>query len=145
MNDFPEKILYFDMDNVLVDFKSGINKLSSEDFSRYKDKYDEVPGIFSKMNAIEGAVEAYQKLSSVYDSYILSTAPWENATAWSDKLNWVKDNLGDSARKRLILTHNKNIDDRSNNGTDKFKGEWIKYGSERFPDWTTILKYLLPQ
>ncbi len=138
------------MDNVLVDFKSGIQKLGSDDLLNYKDRYDEVPGIFSRMKPIEGALDAFSNLSSIYDSYILSTAPWENPSAWSDKLNWVKMNLGKKAWKRLILTHHKNlnygdylIDDRPNNGTKDFSGKWIKYGSDEFPNWNTILDYLI--
>ena len=29
-----------------------------------------------------------------YDVYILSSAPWKNPSAWSDKLEWVKKYLG---------------------------------------------------
>ena len=34
------------------------------------------------------------------------------------------------------------IDDRGKNGTSDFAGEWIHFGSERFPDWESVLKYL---
>lgn len=37
------------MDNVLVDFKSGIAKLSSDVIAEYGDNLDDVPGIFSLM------------------------------------------------------------------------------------------------
>ena len=37
------------MDGVLVDFQSGIDSLSDSDKEMYKDRYDEAPGIFSKM------------------------------------------------------------------------------------------------
>lgn len=43
------------------------------------------------------AVEAFQRLSEQYDTYILSTSPWENPSAWSDKLEWVKKYLGGNA------------------------------------------------
>lgn len=36
------KIVYVDMDNVLVDFKTGIEKLSQADFELYVDRYDDV-------------------------------------------------------------------------------------------------------
>ena len=35
------------------------------------------------------------------------------------------------------------IDDRGKNGTSEFAGEWIKFGSEQFPDWESVLQYLL--
>lgn len=41
-------ILYIDMDNVLVDFQSGINKLSEYEKKEYEGRYDEVPNILRK-------------------------------------------------------------------------------------------------
>ena len=144
------KILYVDMDNVLVNFQSGIDKLSKDDFNKYKGKHYQVPNIFSMMDPLEGAIEAYEKLSLKYDTYILSTAPWYNSTAWKDKIEWVQKYLVKSAYKRLILSHHKNlnagdylIDDRLRNGVNKFKGEHIHFGTEKFPDWNSVLSYLL--
>ena len=145
-----KKILYFDMDNVLVNFQSGIDRLETVDLINYEGKLDEVPGIFGLMEPIEGAIEAYYKLTKHYDCYILSTAPWENDSAWSDKVKWVKKHLGEVAHKRLILTHNKNlnkgdflIDDRIKNGAGGFEGEHIHFLSEQFPNWNSVLKYLI--
>ena len=146
-----KEILYVDMDNVIVNFRSAFDKVSEEDKINFKNDMDEIPGIFAKMDPVPGAIEAYKKLSKKYDTYILSTAPWENSSAWSDKLDWVKKHLGDVAYKRLILSHNKNlnkgdylIDDRPNNGAKDFEGEWLHFGEgNRFPDWNAILKYLL--
>jgi len=145
-----KKILYVDMDNVLVNFQSGIDQLSPRVLKKYQGRLDEVPGIFSKMEPVHGAVEAFCKLAEKYDIYILSTSPWENPTAASDKIAWVKKYIGSSAYKRVILSHHKNlndgdylIDDRTKNGVDKFKGEHIHFLTEKFPDWETVLKYLL--
>ncbi|MEA2057062.1 MAG: hypothetical protein U9O78_05170 [Patescibacteria group bacterium] len=145
-----KKILYVDLDNVLVDFQSGINQLSDEIKKEYESRLDEVPNIFSKMIPIENAVETYKELSEYFDTYILSTSPWENPSAWSDKLNWVKKYLGTEAYKKLILTHHKNlnigdylIDDRTKRGADKFTGELLLFGSKKFPDWNSIKKYLI--
>ncbi len=82
----PKKTLYIDMDDVLVDFQSGINRLSEETKATYKDRLDDVPGIFSLMQPMPGAIEAFERLSKIFDTYILSTAPWNNPSAWSDKL-----------------------------------------------------------
>jgi 5'-nucleotidase len=76
--------------------------------------------------------------SNKFDTYILSTAPWKNPTALNDKLRWVKKYLGDYAYKRLIL-----IDDRTKNGASEFEGEHILFGSEKFPDWASVLEYLM--
>jgi hypothetical protein len=49
----------------------------------------------------------------------------------------------------MIITHRKDlcqgdylIDDRGKNGTNDFSGEWIEFGSEKFPDWKSVLVYL---
>ncbi len=138
------------MDGVLVSFQSGIDKLTEEEKEEYKGRLDEVPGIFGTMEPYPGAIDAYHKLAEKYDTYILSTASWENPSASSDKNIWVKKHLGDVARKRLILSHNKNlnrghylIDDRTANGAGQFEGEHIHFQTEKFPDWETVLKYLL--
>ena len=39
-----KKILYVDMDNVLVNFKSGIDKLDKDTYEVYQDNWDEVLG-----------------------------------------------------------------------------------------------------
>ena len=137
------------MDNVLVDFPSAFKKLNEETLTEYKGRIDEVPGIFSLMEPLEGAVEAFEVLVTSFDTYILSTAPWSNPSAWSDKLLWVKKNLGNVAYKRLILSHHKNlnsgdflIDDRTKNGAGEFGGEHIHFGTDKFPDWKIVVQYL---
>lgn len=144
------KRIYIDMDNVLVDFKSGIDRTSDELLKQYEGHLDDVPGIFSKMLPMEGAIEAFEQLAQKYDVYILSTAPWNNPSAWSDKVLWVQRYLGEVAYKRLILSHHKNlcqgdyiIDDRTRHGVDIFDGEHIHFGTDRFPNWRSVLDYLL--
>jgi 5'(3')-deoxyribonucleotidase len=149
-----KKILYVDMDNVLVDFKSGIDQLDEATKKEYGDDLDDVPGIFSLMKPMTGAIEAVKELAKGYDIYILSTAPWKNPTAWSDKLLWIKKYFGDNAEsifhKRLIISHHKNlnhgdflIDDRTKHGVELFSGEHIHFGSDKFPDWDAVRNYLL--
>ena len=101
------------------------------------------------MEPLEGAVEAFEVLATLFDTYILSTAPWGTPSAWSDKLLWVKKNLGNVAYKRLILSHHKNlnsgdflIDDRTKNGAGEFGGEHIHFGTDKFPDWKKVVQYL---
>ena len=145
-----KKILYVDMDNVLVDFASGLQKVHEKTQVEYQGRLDEIPGIFSFMRPLSGAIFSFDRLSKKYDTYILSTAPWENAGAWSDKNLWVKKYLGEIAYKRLILTHHKNlnfgdllIDDRTANGADLFNGEHIIFGSKKYPNWKSVCNYLL--
>lgn len=53
-------------------------------------------------------------------------------------------------RKRLILTHCMDlnigdflVDDLTKNGAGEFMGEFIQFGTEKFPDWDAVKKYLL--
>ena len=140
------------MDGVLVDFGSGLAQQSEETLQAYAGKEDEIPGLFGSMLPIPGAIEAVHRLNEYYDCYILSTAPWKNPSAWSDKVLWVTKYLDDVFHKRIVITHCKHlckgdiiIDDRGKNGTSEFEGEWIQFGSAQYPDWDSVLQYLLPQ
>jgi len=145
-----DKILYVDMDGVIVDFNSGISKLSQEDLDQFHGKYDEVPHIFAKMDPIPNAIDAVLKLIDHYNVYILSSSPWENRTALNDKLDWIKKYFGTKLRKKVIFSHNKHlnsgdylIDDRVANGAGEFKGVHIHFGTPDFPNWDAVLQYLL--
>jgi 5'-nucleotidase len=138
------KILYIDMDNTLVDFSARLEGIDPVLRERYRGREDEMPG----------AIEAFTELSGIFDTYILSTAPWANPSAWQHKVEWVHVHLGmdrgTPAYKRLILSHHKNlnhgdflVDDRpTHNGADRFPGEVIAFGSAAFPDWPTVVNYL---
>ena len=82
-----------------------------------------------------------------------SDLPWRNPSAWSDKLEWVERHLGPTAEKRLILTHNKQlnrghflVDDRPNNGAELFgmrRGQkWLHFGHAPFDTWSEVIAYL---
>ena len=137
-----KKILYFDLDGVLADYDKAKAVTSEED--------RRIPGFFEGLEPIEGGLDAFKRLSEVYDCYFLSTAPWSNTNAPSEKRVWVEKHLGDLAFKKLILTHNKGllkgdylIDDRIANGVEDFAGEHIHFGTEKFPNWESVLNYLL--
>ena len=164
-----KKILYIDLDNTLVDFGAhlqGIDEGVLEQYRRMVEGkaepetwYDEIPGVFALMPAMPGAIDAYRTLAELFDTYILSTAPWENPSAWQHKVEWVHLHLGRAARtpahKRLILSHHKNlnkghflVDDRPNNGA-KEAGEvpgqqWLEFGKAPYQDWDAVTKQLLP-
>ena len=145
-----KKRLYFDMDGVIVDFASALELQSEETLKEYEGRLDEIPGLFNRMKPMPGALEAVRRLNEKYDCYILSTAPWNNPSAWSDKVAWITEHLDDVFHKKMIITHCKHlckgnylIDDRDKHGASEFEGEWIHFGSERFPNWETVLEYLL--
>lgn len=143
------KILYVDMDNVLVDF----NRLLKDNNLNTKDEIDSfvdnTEGIFLNLEPIKGAIEAFNFLSKHFETYILTTAPWKNESAWTDKRRWVEKYLPENGTKKLIITHNKGlnkgdylIDDRIAKGVDKFQGEHIHFLTDQFPDWDSVVEYL---
>ena len=142
------KRVFIDMDNVLVDFQSGLDQVSEEVKAEYAGRLDEIPGLFAKMKPMEGAIEAVHELKKHYDLFILSTAPWKNPSAWSDKVGWVTKYLDDVFHKRLIISHHKDllrgdylIDDSMKNGVDKFQGTHIHFGHGKFQDWPAVIDY----
>lgn len=152
-------VIYIDMDGTLVDFESGARKLDPITRIKYNGCIDEAPKVFSLMEPVPGAIEAFCKLAKHYDVYILSTAPWHNLTAASDKQEWIQRYFGSSklspAYKRLIISHHKElnqgdflIDDRPYKcGADKFNGVVVPFGpsNKTFPDWQSVLNYFLPE
>lgn len=155
----PGGKIFMDMDRCIVDFDSGISKLSESVRSKYDwEDLDNAPGIFGKMEPMPGAVEVIKSLSRKYDLYVLSTAPWLNPSAWSDKLRWIQKYFGEGKDgilyKRLIISHHKDfefqkdaylIDDRKKNGAeywDKYD-RLINFGNSQFPDWYSVGEFLL--
>lgn len=160
-----KETIFFDMDNVLVDFKSGLAKISDDVLKQYEDDgtgkahYDDIPGLFSLMEPMPGAINAVKTLeaSGRYELYILSTAPWDNPSAWTDKALWVKkyfdsDKPDGVFYKRLILSHHKNmciqpnawlIDDRTAHGAELFGSHHIHFGTSAFPNWDSVLNFFL--
>ena len=138
-----KKVIFVDMDGVLCDYEGHCRELGVG-----VDETDGINGFFLDLKPLPGALEAYRKLNEVHDVYILSTAPWDNVTALSDKNAWLKKYLPE-AYKRVIYTHHKNlcvgdylIDDRTKNGAGEFTGELIQFGTDKFPNWDKVLEYL---
>ena len=137
-----KKILHIDMDGVVADY------LHPEHNKKFKDYKDE--GFFKGLPEIIGMQEAITKLERKYDIFFLTTAPWSSPVAWKEKREWVEDKFGDRFKKKIIMTHRKDmvygdylIDDRTANGAKDFKGEHIHFGTKKFPDWESVVKYLL--
>jgi 5'(3')-deoxyribonucleotidase len=138
-------VVYIDMDGVMVDFESGVKKLGPEDLEKYKDRYDNVPGIFATMDPMPGAVAAYKELMSRYTVYFLSKPCWKNPSCYTDKRNWIAKHVGEFHAQFLILSPFKwlslgdyLIDDRPVPG---FKGLQLLFGSKEYPDWNSVLEF----
>ena len=60
MNKVKKPLLYVDLDNVMVDFKEAITRLSPAELEKYKDHYDDIPHFFYTMKPMKGAIEAFK-------------------------------------------------------------------------------------
>lgn len=151
--------LFLDMDNVLVDTLLILNAIDMG--GETVAKPDQIPGIFRDLPPVPGAIDAVNKLRDYYELYILSTAPWQNASAWQDKLIWLQHHFGDDEKspfyKRVILAHDKSlsrtpeailVDDRPYHGASgwddaKMDSQWVQYGYEPKMTWQNGLVELL--
>lgn len=153
------------MDGVVADFDKEMSKLiphielGEGDPSTYAQRsaavdvaLHENPLLFETLGTIKGAPESIGMLigSGLYDIYFLSTPVYSVPESYMGKRIWIRNHFGEWADKRLILTHRKDlcigdylVDDRFKNGAQDFKGEHIHFGSDKFPDWDAVLKYLL--
>lgn len=156
-----KKILYLDLDGVVADFEKGIETIcpsinSTESLQNpyiRDEKIDSIcaenPSIFENLPLIAGAKESVLQLFEIFDVYFLSSPMWDLPASFSGKRIWLEKHFGDLAKKRLILTHRKDfnlgdflVDDRLRNGSDKFSGVHIHFGSAEFPNWNAVMTHL---
>jgi len=141
-------ILYIDLDDTLADYKNGWRKLDEAMLKEYEGHEYDAPHFFANLEPLPSAVKAFRILSLKYDTYILSSAPFSNPTAWCDKLEWVKKYLGVGSFRRLIISHHKNlsygdylIDDREVNGAKEFMGTFLQFGKDPFKTWDDVIEF----
>ena len=148
INNRQRPILYIDLDGVLTDFDKGCYKFDDKIIEQYEGHHWDIPGYFAALEPMPSAVKAFRSLALRYDTYILSSAPFTNPSAWTDKMLWVQKWLGVASYRRLILSHHKNlnygdylIDDRPYNGAEDFMGTFIHFGEAPYKTWDDILEF----
>jgi 5'(3')-deoxyribonucleotidase len=156
-----KKVVYIDMDGVIVDFGHQVEKVMKDPqlSAALKSSPDQVDGIFKDPPPIKGAIESITKLhnSGRYDLFIATTAPWDNPGSLTDKRLWIEKHFSDLFKKKMFITHRKDmligdylIDDRLANGAGNFNGSLLRFGWDyenkewnQYRDWDSILKFLL--
>lgn len=154
-------ILYIDMDGVICNFMGYIQSKLPHIFEpRYAanekdaaiDAYMQLePHLFQFLEPMPNAIQSVKKLADYYDVYFLSTPAYDVPMSYTSKRLWLEKYFGELAKKKLILTHRKDlcigdilIDDRTKNGASEFKGELIIFGeSDGKLNWEEICDDLL--
>jgi len=142
--------LYFDMDEVLCDYK-GMYKQVSELYPDLTYPQSTI-GFFLKLEPINGSIEAFNKLKKCgkYECYILTRPSVKNTHCYTEKAEWIKKHLGEDVLDNMMLACDKSlvkgdylIDDSITDGQMDFEGFHIHFGTDKFPDWDSVLNYLL--
>ena len=141
-------VIYIDMDDTLCDYSGAfllaIMKTDKILYPQSQLKF------FENLEPIKGAVEAYNKLKEHYRVSILTAPSVRNPLSYMEKRLWVEKHLGLDECDTLNICKDKTalrgaylIDDMPQVG--KFNPEWeqIYFRSPEFPDWESVLAYLL--
>ena len=102
-----KKIIYIDMDGVLVDFGHQV-KMARNNPSisqRLKNHPDQIPDIFKNPPVYDGAIEAVNQLyeSNLYDLFIATPPSWNNAISFTHKRLWIDKYFGQIFKKKCSL------------------------------------------
>lgn len=142
-----KKRIYIDMDDTICDFKHKWWKLHDSKTNPWPQS--EI-GFFLKLEPLEDAIETVNELCNHYDVWFLSRPSFYNTHSFTEKAEWIKKYFGFEMLEKLILCGNKSlvigdylIDDHCRDGQKEFKGEWIQFGTTKFPNWKIIKEYLL--
>ena len=141
--------IFIDMDDTLCNYTKAIKEAKIKNPSQpYPQSHW---GFFSDLEPLPGAIDAVEGLKRLgYDVWLLSRPSTKNLNCYSEKAYWVQKYLGDDMVERLILACDKSlvkgdflVDDQGGFGQEEFEGEWLRFGSEKFPDWNSILHYII--
>ena len=92
-----KKLLLIDLDGVIANFISAMHSHPLREIPPYDEHPDTIPNIFQNLNPLPNSIQAVNTLlnSDKYEIYFLSTAPWNNPSAWTDKRLWLEEQFGD--------------------------------------------------
>ena len=140
-----KEIVYIDMDDTMCDFMGAFHlAIKANPFIKYpQSQY----GFFTNLKPIPGAIEGYNTLSnSKYDVYILTRPSILNPLCYTEKRIWIENHLGLEACNKLIISPNKSLNKGHYLIDDQpwdFDGEQIRFGADDFPNWESVIKYLM--
>jgi 5'-nucleotidase len=142
-----EKV-YVDMDGVMCNFDDASSQARIDNPTQLYPQSQW--GFFLKLAEIPGAVEGIRKLQEKYDVWVLTRPSFKNVNCFTEKAQWILDHYDFQLLEKTIMCGDKSllkgeylIDDRNTDKQSEFEGEWIEFGSYKFPDWKTVVNYLM--
>jgi 5'(3')-deoxyribonucleotidase len=145
------KTVLIDLDNTSVDFLTA----KQEQHCPMERPFPQGrKGFYLNLKPMPDAVEAIHAIENDprYNVYFCTAPSMSllNTFCWSEKAESVIRLFGEKFYHRLIMAFDKSmvngeilIDDLSKGrGQERFKGEFILFGSEQYPDWQSIMNHL---
>lgn len=133
------KTVYIELENVLCNYSGRVFQLKDElDIDNEK----ELPLNYCDIEPVDGAIEAYEELSTMMEVFIIT--PDEKR---DEKTEWVRTHLPQAVEK-IKFCNTANVRDGnyfvcSNSETGgNFRGRLIEFYSFDFPTWDDILTYI---
>lgn len=137
--------IYIDMDDTIADYTANVKK--------HKQLNPAQPfpqaqwGFFLELEPLPGAIESVNRLAEIGNEvFFLSRPSAKNYNCYSEKAYWIAKHFGPDWVDKLILACDKSllkgdflIDDQGGFGQEEFEGEWIRFGTEKIPDWETLM------
>ena len=149
INSNLKKNIYIDMDDTLCDFKSAY--LKSMDMHPKIKFPQSTPGFFTNLDPLPGALNCFNWLNNQpeFDVYILTAPSIKNPLCYTEKRLWIEAHLGLTVVNQLIISPHKQLlkgdflidDNLTGKGQDKFEGAIIHFGSDQFPNWSTVKNF----
>lgn len=142
--------VYVDMDHTFCDFESHRKVWSQWGLTDIEKRIPwSMPGFFSTLLPMKGALEFWAEFNPVVDLYFLTRPSFQNRHCYTEKTEWVFRYLGEEGVKKLIISPRKDIfigdvliDDSTNCGQQTFAGEWWQFGSSACKDWNSATQLL---
>lgn len=141
-------IVYCDLDGVIANIAKHVkhHAVVNPDVKYPQSQY----GFFLELEEIEYSVGSVKMLSKHFDMWFLTAPSTKNPMSYAEKNYWIRTHFGQEWCDKLILCPNKGLlkgdylidDNISGRGQDTFEGKLIHFGSDQFPDWFEVQKFL---
>lgn len=136
-------IVYVDMDGVLCDIETARlqAKKNNPEIVYPQSQY----GFFKNLTPMSGGINFMWQMEDLFDLYIATRPSYKNPLCYTEKRIWVEEWLGTRFVEKLIIIPNKSLligDYLIDNEVWDFKGEQILFGSNDFPNWQSVIKYM---